>query len=323
MKIEKRSRYTALKTYTARGRGEVEEIIARPAMIALDVGMALFAVLAIVMSTFTIGEGERGVVTRFGEAQYQVDPGLHLKAPFIDGVRKIEIRERKSVEDLASATKNQLPVTAEVSVNWIADSAAVMEIYRGYGSLEQFQERILDPKLRQAAKSAISKFNADELIRNRQAATGEILNILVSLMDGYPVTVNSPQIENIVLPDTYLQAVMAKEKAREDAAREQYNLEKQKLESLREVQTAEAQRDANKAKADGNAYRVRTEAEAEAEAIKLRKAAEAEGIRKVEAALSANPLFVEYTKALQWNGQMPTTIMGEGQGVLLNMGKTQ
>lgn len=286
---------------------------------AVDALCTIALISTLASSVFIVGEGERGVVTRFGEAIRLEGVGLGFKAPIIDAVNKIEIRERKTIEVLSSATKNQLPVSATVSINWIADTDAVMNIYKDYGSLSQFQDRILNPKLRQAAKAAISKFNADDLIRNRQAATSEILSILTELMKGYPVTVNSPQIENIELPEVYLNSVLEKEKAREDAAKEQYNLERQKLESLREVQSAEAARDAAKAVADGNAYRIRTEAEADADATRLRKAAEAEGIRDIESALAQNPLFIDYTRALQWNGQLPTTVMGENQGVLMGI----
>lgn len=285
----------------------------------LSIIAATLTGLLILLATFIIGEGERGVVTRFGEARYLAEPGLHFKAPVIDGVKKIEIRERRTVEDLAAATKNQLPITATVSMNWTVNGDAVMQVYKDYGSLTQFQERILDPKLREASKAAIAKSNADELIRDRQAATAEIMTIMVELMANYPVTINSPQIENVALPQSYLDAVLAKEKAREDAAREEYNLEKQRLEAQQTVQTAEAERDAAKAKADGQAYRTRTEAEAQADAIRATKNAEAEGIQQVENALSANPLFVEYTRALQWNGQLPSTVMGSDQSVLLGL----
>ena len=286
-----------------------------------DLTLALAAAMAVLGSTFVVGEGERGVVTRFGEAKYQVDPGLHFKAPFVDGVRKIEVRERKSVEELAAGTRNQLPATTTVSINWTADPSAVMEIYKRYGSLEQFESRILDPKLREAAKAAIGKYNADELIRDRQTVTAEILTILVDLMTGYPVTVNSPQIENVTLPEAYMASVLEKERAREDASREQYNLEKQALVAQQEVQSAEAARDSSIARADGQAYQIRVEAEARADAIRLTKSAEAEGITEVEEALSANPLFVDYTKALQWNGQLPQTILGEGQDILLGLAR--
>ena len=259
------------------------------------------------------------MVLRFSKATHQERPGLHTKVPWIDSVQLIEVRERKSVEKLAAATKNQLPATATVSINWTVQEAAAMTLYQRYGSLEQFEERILDPKLRQASKAAISTFNADELIRNRNAAIGKIQENIVALMESYPVTVHSPQIENVDLPQQYMDAVLEKEKAREAAAREDYNLQRQKLEAQQKVQTAEAERDAVKARADGEAYKVTVEAEAEAQAIRIKGEAEAQAVLAVQKAISQNPLLIEYERAKRWNGIMPQTVMGSGQNVLWSL----
>ena len=98
-----------------------------------------------------------------------------------------------------------------------------------------------------------------------------------------------------------------------------HRLERQKLEAQQQVNTAFAQRDAAKAQADGKAYAIKAEAQAEAEAIKLKGLAEAESIHKKVEALKGSKEMVEYVRAQQWNGQMPTTIMGADQNVLWNL----
>lgn len=85
------------------------------------------------------------------------------------------------------------------------------------------------------------------------------------------------------------------------------------------MNTANAKRDAAKATADGKAYAIQTEAIAEAEAIRLKGIAEAEAIKKKAEALRESQTLVDYVRAQQWNGQMPTTIMGSDQSVLWNM----
>jgi len=268
---------------------------------------------------FIVPEGHIGVVTRFSKAISQTGPGFNFKTPFIEGVRKIEVREKKSIEKLSAATKNRLPVTATVSINWTVKSESAMRLYIKYGSLEQFESRILDPKLRQATKAAISKFGADQLIRDRNQATAKILEYMAKLLEGYPVVINSPQIENIELPPTYMQAILDKEKAREAAIREEYKLKRQKLEAQRIVQTAEANRDAAKNIADGKAYSVKVEAQAAATAIELKGRAEATAIAAIQDSISKNSLLIEYQKAKQWDGALPTTLMGDGANVLWSL----
>lgn len=271
-------------------------------------GAVLLSLLALAMSMYTVPEGHVGVVKRWSKAIDQVGPGLHVKIPIADRIEKIEIRQRKNVEELAAATQNQLPTTATVSINWTVNRESAMALFIQYGGLDQFENRILDPKLRNAAKEAIGKFPADQLIRDRQAAVATIMEAMTRDLEGFPVTVNSPQIENLSLPPTYLQAVEEKERAREDAEKEKHRLEQQRLVAQQAVNSAEANAEAKRIEADAEAYRVTVEAEAEAEAIRL-----------INEQLSQSPLYVDLVRAKKWDGILPQTVLGEGVGAFLSI----
>ena len=43
-----------------------------------------------------------------------------------------------------------MPGTVYVSVNWTVDKESALELYRQYGGLGQFEQRILDPRFRSA-----------------------------------------------------------------------------------------------------------------------------------------------------------------------------
>jgi regulator of protease activity HflC (stomatin/prohibitin superfamily) len=269
--------------------------------------------LTVLSGFYVVPEGHVGVVKQFAKAQSQSDPGLNFKIPFIETVESIEVRQKKNVETLAAATANQLPITATVSVNWTVHKDAAKDLFIKYGGLSQFEERVLDPKLRSASKAALSKFRADELIRDRNKAVAAIMVELVKVTEGLPISIDSPQLEDVVLPPTYMAAILAKEEAREGGVREKHNLEKQRLESLERVNTAEADKQSRVLEADGIAYRVLTEAKAEAEAISL-----------INAQLSDAPHYVELVKAKAWDGKLPVTMMS-GQGgssILLGLGAT-
>ena len=276
-----------------------------------QIGAIVAGVVVLVLvffSVYTVEEGHVGIVKRFSKAIAQVDPGLHVKVPFVDTIEAIEVRQRKNTEKLAAATENQLPVTAEVSINWTVDRPSAMKLFIQYGGLEQFENRILDPKLRSAAKAAISKFPADQLIRNRQAAVSAIMDGMTAALEAFPVTVNSPQIENLSLPPTYLEAVQEKERARENAEREKHKLEQQRLVALQAVNSADANAKAKRVEADAEAYRVLTEATAEADAIRL-----------VTEQLGRSPQYVDLVRSKRWNGVLPQTVLGEGVGAFLSM----
>ena len=133
----------------------------------VGVVVALAGLAVLFQSMYTVDEGHVGIVKRFGEATEQVNPGLHTKIPIVDTVEVLEIRTRKNVEKLNASTHEQMPVTAEVSINWTVIREQAFELFKSYGGLTQFETRILDPKLRSATKDALARYKAEELIQNR------------------------------------------------------------------------------------------------------------------------------------------------------------
>ena len=283
------------------------------------VAIVLPIFLGIWMLFYTIDEGHVGIVKRFGEATEQVNPGLHFKLPFADTVEELEIRTRKNAEKLKASTFEQMPVGAEVSVNWTVIRPEAFQLYKNYGGLEQFENRILDPRLRSAAKDAIARYKAEQIVQNRGQVIQKIEETLLATMQEFPVKLDSVQIENLVLPPKYLQSIETKQTEKNLAQAEKHRLERQKLEAQRDVNTAEAARDSDKARADGSAYAIITKARSEAEAIRLKGLAEAQAIKKKAEAIKNNKVLVDYMRAQQWDGKMPTTMMGSDQSVLWNM----
>ncbi|MFT6529803.1 MAG: regulator of protease activity HflC (stomatin/prohibitin superfamily) [Psychrosphaera sp.] len=272
------------------------------------VAIGVIAVICIMGSVYTVNEGHIGIVKRFSEAKTQVNPGLHFKIPFIDSVEEIEVRTRKNEEKMASSTKEQMPVTISVSVNWTVDKAAALDLFRQYGGLSQFENRILDPRFRSATKDVIPQFDAEKLIQDRASAIQAIEANLIEEMKNFPVTVDNIQIEDIKLPAKYLTSIETKQTEKNLADAEKHKLARQNLEAQRDVNTA-------KAKADG----IRLVAIAEAESIRIKGLAEAESITAKAKALGNNPLIVKLTEAQNWDGKLPATILGSSNMPILDM----
>jgi regulator of protease activity HflC (stomatin/prohibitin superfamily) len=266
------------------------------------------AVILFFSSVYTVNEGHIGIVKRFSEAKEQVNPGLHFKVPFIDSVEEIEVRTRKNEEKMASSTKEQMPVTIVVSVNWTVDKTAALELFRQYGGLTQFENRILDPRFRSATKDVIPRYDAEKLIQDRASAIQAIELNFIEEMKEFPVTVDNIQIENIQLPAKYLTSIETKQTEKNLADAEKHKLARQNLEAQRDVNTA-------KAKADG----IRLVAIAEAESIRIKGLAEAEAITAKAKALGNNPLIIKLTEAQNWDGKLPATMLGSSNMPILDM----
>ncbi len=263
-------------------------------------------------SYYTVNEGHVGVVKRFGEAKDQQPPGLHFKIPFIETVEMIEVRTRKNAEKMASSTKEQMPVTVEVSVNWTVEKEAALELFKRYGGLSQFEQRILDPRFRSATKDTIPQFEAEQLIQDRASAIQGIERRLTEEMAGFPVIVDNIQIENIILPQKYISSIEIKQTEKNLAAAEEHKLERQRFKAMQAVNTADAE-----------AQSILKVAQADAQAILLKGKAEAQAIEAKAKALKNNPLIVKLTEAQAWDGKLPATMLGNGTVPIMDLRNSQ
>lgn len=290
--------------------------------IVLGASLTILILIIVFSGLYTVDEGHVGITKRFSKAQSQVNPGLHIKIPLIDSVQELEIRTRKNVEALKASTFEQMPVDAQVSVNWTVVVEEALKLYKKYGGLDQFENRILDPRLRSAAKDAIAKYKTEKIYQNRGVVIGEIEDTIRETMKDFPVKLDSVQLENFEPPLAYIESIETKQKEKNFADAEAHKLRRQNLQAQQAVNTAKANRDSVKAEADGKAYAIEQEAKAEAKAIKLKGEAEAKAIKAQAQALQGSQTFVDYVHAQRWNGQLPTTMFGgNGSNVLWNLKK--
>lgn len=278
-------------------------------IVGLFGGLASIIALTVLSGCwFTVSEGHEGVVTRWSKARYSVGSGLNFKAPLIDGVVHLEMREIANKETMQAATKDQLPATVIISTNWQINKGTAFEFFQHYGTRERFEAMILDRKLQNAVKAALPNFTADELIQNRQKAAMLIDQVMDEAMKDYPVTITAAQIEDIQLPESYMKAVMAKEQARQESERERHILSRQNYSAQQQVQSAKAQAEATL-----------LQAEADAKAIELNGRANALAAELMAKAIAANPALVQYEYAKKWNGTMPHMVPPGNAPMLLQI----
>lgn len=269
-------------------------------------GIPIFIVIAILLTlwlgVYRIDAGHVGIVKRFGNVIDVVDPGLHLKLPYADTVEEMEVRERAFEMQLDAASQDPLELPITVTVNWLVKRPNVKDLYVQFGSLQQFEKRIIQPRLNDAVKGVTSGFTVNDLLRKRTEFRNRSQEVFSSRMPD-DVQITGFSIVNIGFPPEYTKAIRDKQVAREQAETEQFVLDRQRLTTTQVTQTAQAQRDADKARADGRAYEIKVQGEAQANAIRI-----------MGEALAKHPLVVEYKKVERWGGNFPTTFMGGDAG---------
>ncbi|KAB2698076.1 prohibitin family protein [Brucella haematophila] len=288
-----------------------------PTAVAGLVGLALLSI--ILGSWYTIDEGERGVILRYGAVAGVAQPGLGFKIPMIDSIVRVSVQSKAAIYNQMEAySRDQQPATMNLSVNYRIPPDRVEEVYANYGGEDGLLSRLVERRVFEESKTVFGKFNAVTAIQERSRLNQEIAEAIQNSVRG-PVVVDSVQIENIDFSDAYEQSIEQRMLAEVEVQRLRQNAEREKVQAEITVTQAKAQADARRAEAEAQADAVRLQAEAESEAIRLRGEAEATAIKARGDALRDNPGLVSLTQAERWNGQLPSTMLPNSSIPMLNL----
>lgn len=265
-------------------------------------GLIALAIFVFAFGSFyTVDEGERGVVTRYGKIVNVSQPGLGFKLPLLDSVTKISIQDHVEIySDMEAYSRDQQPAIMRVSVSYRLLADQVADVYRVYGDRRGVIDRLVSRKVMEETKTVFGGFNAESAIRERGRLNAEFREAIQSSVEG-PILILGVQIEDISFSKAYERSVEERMLAEVAVQREKQNLEREKVQA--DIVRTQALADADK---------VRFAAQAEADAIRARGNAEAEAITARAEALKNNAALIELVKAERWNGSLPTTMLPTG-----------
>lgn len=259
---------------------------------------AILGAVTIFSSTYTVDQGERGVLLRNGALVSVEEPGLGFKFPFIDKVRKVSIQDQAAIyEGVAAYSADQQPAYLVVSVNYAVPADRVAEVYSEYGNAEVLKSRLIERKLFSAVKNVFGRYNAIRAVQERANLTADVQAAVQDAVDG-PVLITGIQIENIDFSDAYENKIEERMSAEIEVEKLKQNLEREKVSA--DITVTKAKADAAAAVAS---------AEARATAVKMQGEAEAAAISAKGKALRDNPALVELTAAERWDGVLPSTMV--------------
>ena len=286
---------------------------------ALSGFAALVALSILFGSWFTIDQGERGVILRYGAVSGTAEPGLGFKLPLIDSIVRVSVQSKAVVyEKMEAYSRDQQPADIRLSVNYRIPTDRVQDVYANYGGEDGLLSRLIERKVFEETKTVFGRFNAVTAIQERGRLNAEVATAIQEGIAG-PVIIDSVQIENIDFSEAYEASIEQRMLAEVEVQRLRQNAEREKVQAEITVTQARAQADARRAEAQAQADAVRLAAQAESEAIKLRGDAEAQAIKARGDALKDNPGLVSLTQAEKWDGQLPRTMLPGGSVPMLNL----
>jgi len=238
--------------------------------------LALLIVITVFSSFYTIKSTERGVLSTFGKISPGViDDGLHVKIPFIQTVKKVNVQQKKFDGKENSYTRDVQTSEVQYTINYELVRENVNNLIKNVG--DDYHNRIVVPFIRSAMKEAFGNFAATEIVENRDAVRREIESTLRHTLDSNYFLNIQFQLVDIDFDDDFENAIKEKQVAEQQALK---------------------------------AKNVTIQIEEQAKQTKIRAEADAEAIRIKAKALESNPKLVEYEAVQKWDGKMPQYMMG-------------
>jgi regulator of protease activity HflC (stomatin/prohibitin superfamily) len=248
---------------------------------AVLIGIAGLALILLMISTyFGVDAGERGVVLRFGEVNRVVEPGPNFKIPLAEQVIYMTVRVQKTTTKTEAASRDLQNVQTTMVLNYNIEPTKAGQMYSNIGL--NYNERVIDPAVKESFKAAAARYTAEELISKREALKTEVRNYLRERLQVYGIVVVELSITDFEFSQEFNKAIESKQTAEQNALRARRDLDRIRVEAEQKIASARA----------------------EAEALRLQRqviSPELLELRKIEAQLKA----IE-----KWDGKMPSVTGG-------------
>lgn len=191
-------------------------------------GMCLICSMVSIIDT-----GERGVVLRLGKYTGTMDEGLNGKAPFIDRVVKMNVRDVNYAVETEVSSKDMQSIKVKVSLLYALDAKAVGSVYQKYGT--GYENTLIKPTLLEIINSVIANYPIEEFVEKRSEISEKINMAFVEKTASSGIQVKSLLITDHDFSDEFNKAIESKKVAEQGALKAKFDLERVTLEA--EAQT--------------------------------------------------------------------------------------
>ena len=216
----------------------------------------------------------------------------------------------KNDESITFQSSNSLPFNADIGISFAIVEGATGRLYQKY---HKTVGELVDVNLRNTVRDALNR-KASERSAEQIYGTGKVEFINEVYLDVKAYWADYLDIKKIYLigkldPPVQVKAAINKKiEATQKAQQRQNEVAESMAQAAKDVAKAQGLKDSQQLITDAAAYDILERAKAKAKAMEL-----------VNKQLDASPLYIEYIKATNWDGKLPTWMGGNGPVPMLNV----
>jgi regulator of protease activity HflC (stomatin/prohibitin superfamily) len=287
-------------------------------LVLIVIGLALLIYAAKALKIVT--QFEKGLVERFGRFDRMVDPGLRIIIPFIERIRRIDMREQVvDVPPQEVITKDNVVVTVDAVVYYQATDPVKLKY--NVANFILAATKLAQTNLR----NIVGELQLDEALTSRDMINAQLRTVLDEATDVWGTRVVRVEIQRIDPPPDITEAMHRQMKAERDRRATVTEAEGEKRAA---ILRAEGIKEARILEAQGQAQAIKEVAEAEKFQLHTVADGEAQAIERVFAAIHAGDpspdlIAIRYLDALPKiaDGQATKLFFPyEASGILSSLG---
>ncbi|MDR2426447.1 MAG: prohibitin family protein [Endomicrobium sp.] len=165
--------------------------------------------------------------------------GTYLKVPIMHKVVNYDVKTQRQEFKANSASKDLQAVHAIIVVNFRPDYSKVNDIHTNIGS--DYQWKVIDPAVQEAAKAAISKLPVEMVVVERENLRAAIEERLSEKLAHYNIIIENVSITNIDFSAEFNRVVEEKQIEEQKVKKAQYQRMQAEEEKQRQILMAEAE----------------------------------------------------------------------------------
>lgn len=210
---------------------------------------SLLVLIALISAVYSISPGYRGVLITLGKvSQHSYINGVGFKWPFVSSMIKMDVRTRKMTDKTSTYTSDIQTADLEYTFTYDLNPENIHILYEKVGL--DYEAKAILPSLNDVLKDVIGKWQAQELVANRDKARVDVVAGLQERLDRRFFQNITFQFINIDYSDKFEGAIEDKVIAEQKAQEAVNNTKRIKEEAEQKLISAKAEAEAMEIKSE-------------------------------------------------------------------------